>query len=277
MGSGTEISQEATAQRPYLRYAAEYWYIHAHRSIEISKEEFYDDSAHNWLQHQFFETSDIIRKPWIELCGDSRMMVLAGEQTPLNIAVCLGLIPLVEKVLSDFPKGTNSNWSPLHLAARSISGAYKILIAKSEPSLLTCPDSDCNTPLHEAAISGHSSMLEALVKKIEAHKTYSNEINKKNHADNTPLHLAFQFDHMEIVELLVKKGADTTIKNNFQMTVPELGRKLGREDCLGILKQTLEMRETPRVAVKEPESSQLAGLLFCVLVATIYLLRWALT
>jgi hypothetical protein len=125
----------------FLRYAAESWYIHARRSIEISKDKFCDDSAHNWLQHQFFETSDIIRKPWIELCGDSRMEVLAGEQTPLHIAVCLGLMPLVEKALSDFTKGTNSNWSPLHLAARFISGAYKILIAKGGPSLLTCTGS----------------------------------------------------------------------------------------------------------------------------------------
>jgi len=120
----------AVTKWPYLRYAAESWFIHARRSIEASNTKFCDDSTHDWFQHQFFETSDVIRKPWILLCGDSRMEILAGEQTPLHIAVCLGLMPLVEKALSEFTKGTNSNWSPLHLAAKLISGAHKILINK---------------------------------------------------------------------------------------------------------------------------------------------------
>ena len=228
---------EAATKWPYLRYAAESWFIHARKSIELSKNKFCDNSTHDWFQHQFFETSDVIRKPWIALCGDSRMEVLAGEQTPLHIAVCLGLMPLVEKALSEFTKGTNSNWSPLHLAAKFISGAYKILIDKSEPSFLTIPDHDGNTPLHEAAISGHSSMLKALVKKLARHKTYSTSINEKNHFGNTPLHLAFQFDRPEMVELLVKGGADATIKNNAQMTASELGAKLERGDSLDVLKR----------------------------------------
>ena len=244
--------QEAAAQRPSLRYAAEFWFIHARRSIEFSKDKFCDASAYNWFQHQFFEKSDVIRKPWIELCGDSRMEALVGEQTPLNIAICLGLVPLVEKALSDFTMRTNSNRSPLHLAARFISGAYKILIAKGGPSLMD-PDQDGNTPLHEAAISGHSSMLKALVKRFTGDSTYCNEINKKNHSGNTPLHLALQFDHTEIVELLVKRGADTTIKNNSQLTAFELGAKLERGDALDIVKHGKEMRvETEKEVVKEP-------------------------
>ena len=235
--------QEAATKQTYLRYSAEYWFIHARRSIEISKDKFCDDFAHNWLQYQFFGTSDVIRKPWIELCGDSRMAILVGDQTPLHIAVCLGLVPLVEKVLLDSTEWMNSNWSPLHLAARFISGAYKILIARGGPSLLTHPDKNGNTPLHEAAISGHSSMLKALIKKFTGDSAYSNEINKKNHSGNTPLHLAFQFDHMEIVELLAKKGADTTIKNNAQMTPLELGARLERGNILDILKHAEGMRE----------------------------------
>ena len=234
---------EAVAKWPYLRYAAESWFVHAHRSIEVMGDKFCDDSAHDWLQYQFFESRDAIRNAWIKLCGDSRMEILAGEQTPLHIAVCLGLMPLVEKALTDVTNGTSSNQSPLHLAARFISGAYKILIDNAGPSLLTDPDQNGNTPLHEAVISGHSLMLMALIKKFAKHSSYSNEINKKNHSGNTPLHLAFQFDHTEIVEFLVKKGADTRIKNNAQMTALELGAKLGRGDSLDILKDAQEMRE----------------------------------
>ena len=95
------------------------------------------------------------------------MEVLAGEQTPLHIAVCLGLLPLVEKVLSDSTKKANSNLSPLHLAARFMSGAYEILIAKGQPSLLTALDQNNNTPLHEAAISGHWPMLVGLEKSVQ--------------------------------------------------------------------------------------------------------------
>ncbi|PUU84172.1 hypothetical protein B9Z19DRAFT_1104700 [Tuber borchii] len=231
--------EEAVAEWPYLRYAAESWYIHARRRIEILKDNFCDDSAHNWLQHQFFETSDTIRNPWIELCGDSRMEVLVGEQSPLHIAVCLGLMPLVEKALSDFTKATNNNWSPLHLAAKFISGAYKILIAKGEQSLLTHSDQDGNTPLHEAAIYGHLSMLKALVKKFAEFErgARSDEVNKKNDLGNTPLHLAIQFDHPDMVEFLVMNGADPNIKNGALVTAFELGERLRRGDSLDILKR----------------------------------------
>ena len=218
-----------------LRYAAESWFVHARRSLELSKGKFCDDPDRNWLQHQFFETSDVIRKPWIELCGDPKMEILAGKQTQLHIAVCLGLTPLVEQALSDFIEGTNGNQSSLHLAAKFMSGAYKILIDKSDPSLLTAPDRDGNTPLHEAASSGHLPMLKGLVKKLAECRAYSNEINKKNSLGNTPLHLAFQFDHPSIVKLLVRQGANPAIKNNAQLTALELGERLGRGDSLHIL------------------------------------------
>jgi len=230
--------QKATGKWPYLRYAAEFWFIHARRSIEISKDKFHDDSARNWLQHQFFEASDIIRGPWIELCGNPDMEVLAGEQTPLHIAVCLGLTPLVEKALSDFTERTNNNQSLLHLAAKLNSGAHETLISNSEPFHRTAPDQYGNTPLHEAVISGHRPMLVGLVENPTTpdYRIHNSEINKKNYFGNTPLHLAFQFDHPDIVNLLVKNGADPTIENNAHVTALELGEKLGREDSLDILK-----------------------------------------
>ena len=254
----------AVAKWPCLRYAAESWFIHARRSIEIMGDKFCDDSTHNWLQHQFFDSSDVIRNPWIQLCGDSTKEVLAGEQTPLHIAVCLGLVPLVEKALTGFTKGTNYNESPLHLAARFRSGTYKILINNGEPSLLTDLNQNGNTPLHEAAISGHSPMLVALIKKFARHSAFSNEINKKNRFGNTPLHLAFQFDHTEIVDLLVRKGADTTIKNNAQLTASELGEKLERRDSLDMLKHAQEIREetnnrTLEESVDEPVEAPVEG------------------
>ena len=243
---------EAMVKWPCLKYAAESWFIHARRSIESSKENFQNNSTYNWLRYQFFETSDIIRMPWIELCEDPKMEVLAGEQTPLHIAICLGLTPLVGIALRDFPEGVNSKRS-LHLAARFKSGVYKILIAKCKQYLLTDPDQDGNTPLHGAAISGHLSMLKDLVKKLRVSRGYSKEVNKTNHFGNTPLHLAFQFDRPEIAELLVKEGADLTIKNNAQLTALELGAKLERRESFDILKQDAkEPVEAKREVLKEP-------------------------
>ncbi|PUU84170.1 hypothetical protein B9Z19DRAFT_1060428 [Tuber borchii] len=245
---------EAVARWPCLRYAAESWFIHARRTLDISRDKFYHDSTRNWLRHQFFETSDVVRKPWIKLCRDPKMEALAGEQTPLHIAVCLGLLPLVEKALSDSTKRSNSNLSPLHLAARFMSGTYEILIAGGEASLLTAPDRNSNTPLHEAAISGHWPMLVGLVKKFAApaYSTYR-EINKKNHHGNTPLHLAFQFDHPDMVEFLSKNGADLSIKNGDQLTASELGARLERGDSLDILERAEKIwEETKEESVKGP-------------------------
>jgi len=217
--------REAVVKRPYLRYAAESWFIHARRSIEISKDKFCDDPTHDWLQYQFFETSDIIRKPWIELCGNPKMEALVGEQTQLHIAVCLGLTPLVEKALPDLTEETESNQSLLHLAAKFMSRACVILIDKAGPSLLTAPDQDGNTPLHEAVVFGHWRMLVDLVRKFAESegRAHSKDIDKKNHSGNTALHLAFQFDRPEMVGLLVERGADTKIKNNARLTALELG------------------------------------------------------
>jgi len=258
--TGRELSrkcaQEAAAKQKYLRYAAESWFIHARRSIEISKPEdkFCDEETHNWLKYRFFDTGDIIRKPWIELCGDPRMEVLEGVQTPLHIAVCLGLIPLVELALLRFEEGTNSTQSPLHLAAKFMSGAYNILIAKGGQWLLTDPDKDGNTPLHQATIFGHSPMLKGLVEKFTGDTAYSKAINMENNCGNTPLHLAVQFDYPDMVEFLAKNGADITIPNKIGLTATALGKSLGRGDSLNILKrlEEIQQQEPAEKPVEEP-------------------------
>ena len=240
--------QEAATKWPFLRYAAESWHIHARRSNGISMYDFRDDSTHNWLQYQFFEASDVIRKPWIELCGDPRMEVLAGEQTPLHIAVCLGLMPLVKKALSGSTKGMKSNQSPRHRVAKLMSGVSKTLIGKGRPFPLMDQHPDCNTPLPETSISSYSStdILEAPGQN-SAPLAHSSKINQKNGSGNTPLHLAFQFNHMMIVEFLLEKGADPSIKNKAQLTPSELGGDLGEGDSL-------------KEAVKEPVEEPVKGL-----------------
>ena len=191
-----ENPQQAVVKQPFLRYAAESWLIHARRIIEISEEDS-KDNCQRWLLHQFFDTSDLIRKPWIELCGDSRMEVLAGKQTPLQVAVCLGLVSLVRQIL------LNITW-----------GTYRA----------------CTPPRHIAA------KLKAQVKVFARDKAYGKKINKRNRSGNTPLHLATEFNYTEIVKCLVEGGANLGIKNNDQMTALELAERDKRGDILKILK-----------------------------------------
>ncbi|PUU84189.1 hypothetical protein B9Z19DRAFT_1070805 [Tuber borchii] len=155
----SEVAPGAVAKWPYLRYAAESWFIHAQRSIKVSKDKFYNESTHNWLQHPFFGASDVIRRPWIELCGDPKMEALAGEQTPLHIAVCLGLMPLVQKIVSGF---TKSNRSPLDLRTKLLSRAYKTLIAK-ERKEINKKNNSGNTPLHLAFQFDYPEIVQFLV------------------------------------------------------------------------------------------------------------------
>jgi len=217
---------QALSNWEFLGYAAECWLIHAHQSIDASDDNPYDDPVRNWLRYQFFETSDIIRNRWIRLCGDSRMQALAGEQTKLHIAVGLGLMPLVEKVLSGPAERTQSNQSLLH------------------------PDQDPNRSLRNTTISRHWATFVGLVEIFPkpTHRVRGRRVNKKNCLGNTPLHLAFQFDHPSIVQLLIEKGADPAIKNDDQQTVSELGALLKRTECLNIL----ERQGVPRRPRREP-------------------------
>jgi len=254
--------QEAAAKWPYLRYAAESWFIRACRSTEICEDHFNDDYTHNWLQYQFFGTSDIIRKPWIELCGDVRMKALAGEQTPLHIAVCLGLMPLVKKTLSYVPMRLNYNFPRLHLSAKPTPRAYETLIANCGPSRLTALNKDTEAPPLIVALSGHSSTL---VEQVETLRTlgygaYSYEINNQNHFGNTPLHLALLFARPDMVELLVVSGADLNIMNNAQGTASELGENLGRGDFLDILKQARDVGKAKKGSAVRPRSRLLRKL-----------------
>ena len=149
--------------------------------------------------------------------------------------------------------------SPLHLAVKFTSGAWKVIIAGNSPGLLTKQDQNGNTPLHEAVISGHLPMVVSLVGKFATpeYKAYSNQINQQNSCGNTPLHLAIQFDHPEIAEFLFKNGADPTIKNCAHVSASELRLGFRRGDSWGVFKQagngiSTNTKNNPGVQVASP-------------------------
>lgn len=65
------------------------------------------------------------------------------------------------------------------------------------------------TPLHLAAIRGHTAIVRALFLK-GANK------NAKDFDENTPLHYASEFGHFEVIIFLIKEAfVDASIKNKF--------------------------------------------------------------
>lgn len=65
------------------------------------------------------------------------------------------------------------------------------------------------TPLHLAAIRGHTQIVRYLVNKSANKDVRDND-------ENTPLHLASEYGHFEVIIFLVKEaGADATLKNKY--------------------------------------------------------------
>lgn len=65
------------------------------------------------------------------------------------------------------------------------------------------------TPLHLAAIRGHTNIVRALINK-------GVDKNARDFDENTPLHYASEYGHFECIIYLVKEAyADATVKNKF--------------------------------------------------------------
>ncbi|PUU77232.1 hypothetical protein B9Z19DRAFT_1086627 [Tuber borchii] len=173
--------------------------------------------------YQFFQISDDIRKPWIALCGDPRMEILAGDQAEVHIAACLGLGPLVQLAIKCAQPEVNI-FQQLLTAGRGKTQIMDCIpISQCTPSLLIDLDKNATT----------SSKLDTRESTFLRFRPFNQKgFNKKNRSGDTPLHLAFQLDDMDMVELLLKEGADPTIENNAGLTASELGAKLGRKYIL---------------------------------------------
>ena len=76
------------------------------------------------------------------------------------------------------------------------------------------------TPLHLAAIRGHTNIVRAI---IECPHKPPVDKNVKDFDENTPLHYASEYGHFECIIYLVKEaGADPFIKNKFGYTPSDI-------------------------------------------------------
>ncbi|KAM4571215.1 ankyrin repeat and SAM domain-containing protein 1A isoform 7-T7 [Fundulus diaphanus] len=129
---------------------------------------------------------------------------------------------------------------------------------------VNCVDTTGYTPLHHAALNGHSAVVEALLRnealtniadnkgcyplhlaawkgdqhivKLLIHQGRSNpQINEQNNDNETPLHCAAQYGHTQVVRLLLEELTDPTMRNNKFETPLDLAALYGRLEVVKLL------------------------------------------
>ena len=123
--------------------------------------------------------------------------------TPLHLAVSLGHLDTVEKLLEDHKpnlfKTTNQGKSLLHLAAATSNSTILPFLLNLEGMmcLVNKPDQNLCTPLHDAAMNGHLKQVMLL---MDRGATFSSA-----HNGCSPLHYACQNGHLSVAQMLLEQ------------------------------------------------------------------------
>ena len=127
----------------------------------------------------------------------------------LNQAILAGDLPVIERLIAagadiNFKDSSQYDTTPLHLVVyycRNDMGVVKdIPLAMAERLIaagadVTATTSEGDTPLHWAALGGHTTMAQCLIKA-------GAQVNTQNHYGDTPLQLASDRQHAAMVEIL---------------------------------------------------------------------------
>ncbi|XP_073326174.1 ankyrin repeat and SAM domain-containing protein 1A isoform X6 [Pagrus major] len=194
-----------------------------------------------------------------------------GKEQELLEAARTGNLAAVEKLLSGKRQSAGTGSGLSGIGGSGNSGGHG---ASSHPlsSLLSiwrgpnvnCVDSTGYSPLHHAALNGHSEVVEALLRnealtniadnkgcyplhlaawkgdehivKLLIHQGPSHpKLNEQNNDNETPLHCAAQYGHSGVVRLLLEELTDPTMRNNKFETPLDLAALYGRLEVVKLL------------------------------------------
>ncbi|KAL6119250.1 anks1a [Pungitius sinensis] len=194
-----------------------------------------------------------------------------GKEQELLEAARTGNLAAVEKLLSGKRQSAGTGSGSSGTGGSGTSGGHG---ASSHPlsSLLSiwrgpnvnCVDSTGYSPLHHAALNGHSEVVEALLRnealtniadskgcyplhlaawkgdehivKLLIHQGPSHpRLNEQNNDNETPLHCAAQYGHSQVVRLLLEELTDPTMRNNKFETPLDLAALYGRLEVVKLL------------------------------------------
>uniref|UniRef100_A0A3Q3WSG8 Uncharacterized protein n=1 Tax=Mola mola TaxID=94237 RepID=A0A3Q3WSG8_MOLML len=194
-----------------------------------------------------------------------------GKEQELLEAARTGNLGAVEKLLSGKRQSAGTGSGLSGTGGSGNSGGH---VASSHPlsSLLSiwrgpnvnCVDSTGYSPLHHAALNGHSAVVEALLRnealtniadnkgcyplhlaawkgdehivKLLIHQGPSHpRLNEQNNDNETPLHCAAQYGHSGVVRILLEELTDPTMRNNKFETPLDLAALYGRLEVVKLL------------------------------------------
>uniref|UniRef100_A0A8C7T5Y4 Ankyrin repeat and sterile alpha motif domain containing 1A n=1 Tax=Oncorhynchus mykiss TaxID=8022 RepID=A0A8C7T5Y4_ONCMY len=193
-----------------------------------------------------------------------------GKEQELLEAARTGNLAAVEKLLSGKRQSTGSGsgssgtGGSSNISGHNASHPLSSLLSIWRGPNVNCVDSTGYTPLHHAALNGHSEVVEALLRnealtniadnkgcyplhlaawkgdqrivRLLIHQGPSHpKLNEQNNDNETPLHCAAQYGHTQVVRLLLEELTDPTMRNNKFETPLDLAALYGRLEVVKLL------------------------------------------
>ncbi|XP_060794566.1 ankyrin repeat and SAM domain-containing protein 1A-like isoform X7 [Neoarius graeffei] len=196
-----------------------------------------------------------------------------GKEQELLEAARTGNVAAVEKLLSGkraasggggFGTGGGAGYGSSGGGHSASAHALSSFLSIWRVPNVNCVDSNGYTPLHHAALNGHSEVVELLLKndavtnvadnkgcyplhlaawkgdqrivRLLIHKgTSYPKLNEQNNDNETALHCAAQYGHSEVVRVLLEELTDPTMRNNRFETPLDLAALYGRLEVVKLL------------------------------------------
>ncbi|KAJ0036229.1 hypothetical protein NQD34_004906 [Periophthalmus magnuspinnatus] len=191
-----------------------------------------------------------------------------GKEQELLEAARTGNLAAVEKLLSGKRQSAGASGGSSGTGGSGNSGTsshtLSSLLSIWRGPNVNCVDSTGYTPLHHAALNGHSEVVEALLRnealtniadnkgcyplhlaawkgdqqivRMLIHQGPSHpKLNEQNNDNETPLHCAAQYGHTQVVRLLLEELTDPTMRNNKFETPLDLAALYGRLEVVRLL------------------------------------------